>query len=312
MSVYNLFVVSVFWQLNVDLFSPEQGKRLFGFIAAGATLGALFGSSITATLALYVSPTFLLIGAALLLEVAVFAVSRLAKLSPSLRQTESEKAQNEKRKGDERPVGGSVFAGMLHALGSPYLLSVGAFLLLYSMTSTFAYFQQQDIVSLSIKERGAQTAFLASIDVGVNSLALLVQLFLTGRVVATLGVSLALALLPALTMVGFAGLALAPSLGMVALFQVIRRATDYAITRPVREVIYTVVSREDRYKAKGFIDTFVYRAGDQVGAWSAPLLMGLSLWAAPLAAIAIAAVWLVNALWLGRRQQALEAAGPRG
>jgi ATP:ADP antiporter, AAA family len=311
-SVYNLFVVSVFWQLNVDLFSPEQGKRLFGFIAAGATLGALFGSSITATLALYVSPTFLLIGAALLLEVAVFAVSRLAKLSPSLHQMQSERAQNERQKGDERPVGGSVFAGMLHALGSPYLLSVGAFLLLYSMTSTFAYFQQQDIVSLSIKERGAQTAFLATIDVGVNSLALLVQLFLTGRVVAILGVSLALALLPALTMVGFAGLALAPSLAMVALFQVIRRATDYAITRPVREVIYTVVSREDRYKAKGFIDTFVYRAGDQVGAWSAPLLMGMSLWAAPLAAIAIAALWLVNALWLGRRQQALEAAGPHG
>ena len=129
------------------------------------------------------------------------------------------------------------------------------------MTSTFAYFQQQDIVSLSINERGAQTAFLASIDVGVNALALLVQLFLTGRVVAILGVSLALALLPALTMVGFAGLALAPSLAMVAVFQVIRRATDYAITRPVREVIYTVVSREDRYKAKGFIDTFVYRAG---------------------------------------------------
>jgi AAA family ATP:ADP antiporter len=311
-SVYNLFVVSVFWQLNVDLFSPEQGKRLFGFIAAGATLGALFGSSITATLALYVSPTFLLIGAALLLEVAVFAVSRLAKLSPSLHQTEDEKVQNERQKGDERPVGGSVFAGMLHALGSPYLLSVGAFLLLYSMTSTFAYFQQQDIVSLSIKDRGAQTAFLATIDVGVNSLALLVQLFVTGRAVAILGVSLALALLPALTMVGFAGLALAPSLAMVALFQVIRRATDYAITRPVREVIYTVVSREDRYKAKGFIDTFVYRAGDQVGAWSAPLLMGMSLWAAPLAAIAIAAVWLVNALWLGRRQQALEAAGPHG
>jgi ATP:ADP antiporter, AAA family len=311
-SVYNLFVVSVFWQLNVDLFSPEQGKRLFGFIAAGATLGALFGSSITATLALYVSPTFLLIGAALLLEVAVFAVTRLAKLSPSLHQMQNERAQNERQKGDERPVGGSVFAGMLHALGSPYLLSVGAFLLLYSMTSTFAYFQQQDIVSLSIKERGAQTAFLATIDVGVNSLALLVQLFLTGRVVAILGVSLALALLPALTMVGFAGLALAPSLAMVALFQVIRRATDYAITRPVREVIYTVVSREDRYKAKGFIDTFVYRAGDQVGAWSAPLLMGMSLWAAPLAAIAIAALWLVNALWLGRRQQALEAAGPHG
>jgi AAA family ATP:ADP antiporter len=302
-SVYNLFVVSVFWQLNVDLFSPEQGKRLFGFIAAGATVGALVGAAVTASLARYVSPTWLLIGAAVLLEVAVFAVSRLAGLSPSLHRLQSDKA-----KADERPVGGDVLAGIIHAFRSHYLLSVGAFLLLYAVTSTFVYFQQADIVSHSFADRGAQTSFFASIDIGVNTLALIVQLFFSGRIIVILGVSLALALLPALTMMGFAALALTPSLGVIAVFQVMRRAADYAITRPAREVIYTVVPREDRYKTKGFIDTFVYRLGDQAGAWSVPLLNGAGARAAPLVAIAVAAIWLVNALWLGRRQQSLEAA----
>jgi ATP:ADP antiporter, AAA family len=123
-----------------------------------------------------------------------------------------------------------------------------------------------------------------------------------------LGVSLALALLPALTMIGFAALAVTPSLGVIAGFQIMRRAADYAITRPTREVIYTVVSREDRYKTKGFIDTVVYRLGDQAGAWSVPLLSELGSRAAPLVAIVITAIWLINALWLSRRQQSLEAA----
>jgi AAA family ATP:ADP antiporter len=319
-SVYNLFVVSVFWQLNVDLFSPEQGKRLFGFIAAGATIGALVGSAVTASLARYVSPTLLLIGAALLLEVAVFSVGRLARLSPSLHRRPGERggatasdgtSDNTNDKADERPVGGSVIAGITNAFRSPYLLSVGAFLLLYAVTSTFVYFQQADIVSHSFADRGAQTAFFASVDLGVNTLALIVQLFFTGRIILLLGVSLALALLPALTMLGFAVLALTPSLGVIAVFQVMRRAADYAITRPTREVIYTVVPREDRYKTKGFIDTFVYRLGDQVGAWSVPLLTGVGPRAAPLVAIAVAALWLANALWLGRRHQSLEAAQGR-
>jgi AAA family ATP:ADP antiporter len=303
-SVYNLFVVSVFWQLNVDLFSPAQGKRLFGFIAAGATVGALVGSAVTASLARVVSPTMLMIGAAVLLEVAVFSVGRLARLSPSLHRLPSDSAA---AKADERPVGGSVLAGITHAFRSPYLLMIGAFLLLYATTSTFVYFQQAAIVKDSFADRGAQTAFFASIDFGVNALALVVQLFFSGRIIALLGVALALAALPALTMIGFAALALTPSLGVLAAFQILRRAADYAITRPTREVIYTVVPREDRYKTKGFIDTFVYRLGDQIGAWSVPLLGGLASGATALVAIAIAALWLLNALWLGRRQRALEA-----
>jgi AAA family ATP:ADP antiporter len=319
-SVYNLFVVSVFWQLNVDLFTPEQGKRLFGFIAVGATVGALVGAAVTASLARYASPTWLLIGAALLLEVAVFCVARLARLSPSLHRSPGdagagngaaepaeERAKEDRAEEDERPVGGGVLDGIVNALGSPYLLSLGAFMLLYPVTSTFVYFQQAEIVSHSLADRGAQTAFFANIDLGVNSLALIVQLFLSGRVIVLLGVSLALALLPILTMAGFAALAMTPSLAVIAVFQVMRRAADYAITRPAREVLYTVVPREDRYKTKGFIDTFVYRVGDQAAAWSNQWLTGAGSRAAPLVGIAVAVIWLANAVWLGRRQQALEA-----
>ncbi len=304
-SVYNLFVVSVFWQLNVDLFSPEQGKRLFGFVAAGATIGAIIGAAITASLARYVPPTPLLIGAAVLLEVAVFSVGRLARLSPALhRRPETDRRE----KAAERPIGGTVVAGVSHALGSPYLLNVGGFLLLYAITSTFVYFQQAEIVSHSFADRGAQTAFFATIDFSVNTLALVFQLFLTGRIVLSLGVPLALAILPALTMIGFGTLALAPTLAAIAVFQVARRAGDYAITRPTREVLFTVLPREDRYKTKGFIDTVVYRLGDQVGAWSVALLNGPASRGAAVVAIGVAALWLANGLWLGRRQRALEAA----
>ena len=303
-SVYNLFVVSVFWQLNVDLFSPEQGKRLFGFIAAGATIGAIVGSGSTALLARHVPQTGLLIGAAILLELAVFSVGRLARLSPTLHQRAAEAAQ------DDRPIGGGVLAGLTHAVRSPYLLGVSLFLLLFAITSTFLYFQQAAIVRDNFPDRGAQTAFFASIDLAVNALTLVVQLFFTGRIVLVLGVALALAILPAMTMVGFGAMTLMPGLTTLAVFQVIRRAGDYAIARPSREVLFTVVPREDRYKAKGFIDTFVYRLGDQVGAWSMKLLDAIGAAAASLTAILLAALWLGIALWLGRRQEALAQAEP--
>jgi AAA family ATP:ADP antiporter len=301
-SVFNLFVVSVFWQMNVDLFSPEQGKRLFGLIAAGATIGAIVGSSLTATLARYVSPIFLLLAAAVVLEIAVFAVSRLSRLSPTLRhQTVAGVA--------EAPIGGSVFAGITRAFRSPYLVNVSLFLLLFAITSTFLYFQQAGIVSRSFSDRGTQTAFFATVDLLVNILTLLVQLFLTGRIVVLLGVALTLGVLPVLTIIGFGALVLAPTIAVVAVFQVLRRAADYAIARPTREVLFTVVPREDRYKAKSFIDTVVYRTGDQLGAWSVALLRGIGLGTAEVSMVVIpvAALWLVNALWLGRRQELLAA-----
>ena len=302
-SVYNLFVVSIFWQLNVDLFSPEQGKRLFGFIAAGATLGAIVGSAVTASLARSVPTMALLIGAAAMLEVAVFAVARLSRLSPGLQQRPEASA--------DRPIGGSMFAGFTNAFRSRYLVNVSLFVLLFAISSTFLYFQQAGIVNASFKDRGAQTAFFATIDLAVNVLTLGVQLFLTGRIVVWLGIAVTLALLPALTILGFGGLAIVPSLGVIAVFQVLRRAGDYAIARPTREVLFTVVPREDRYKTKSFIDTVVYRFGDQLGAWSVALLrmFGLGVGGVALVAIPIVALWLVNALWLGRRQELLEAEG---
>jgi ATP:ADP antiporter, AAA family len=297
-SAFNLFVVSVFWQLNVDLFNPEQGKRLFGVIAAGATVGAIAGSGVTASLARHVPPMLLLLTAAILLEIAVFSVRRLAHVSPTL-------GLQPLAGSAETPIGGSVFAGITHAFGTPYLLNLSVFLLLFAITSTFLYFEQAAIVGRRFADRGAQTAFFATVDLLVNVLTLVVQLFLSGRIVVGLGVALALALLPALTIVGFGLLALVPTAMAVAAFQVVRRAADYAIARPAREVLYTVVSREDRYKAKSVIDTVVYRTGDQLGAWSVALLRAVGLGGAQvsLVVIPIAAVWLVNALWLGRRQE---------
>ncbi len=303
-SVYNLFVVSVFWQLNVDLFSPEQSKRLFGLIAAGASIGAIVGSSVTAGLARHVSPIFLLFGAAILLEIAVFSVGRLSRLSPALHRGPAAAAA-----ADEAPIGGSVFAGITRAFGSRYLVNVSFFVLLFTVTSTILYFQQAGIVSHSISGRGAQTAFFATVDLCVNILTLAIQLFLTGHIVVLLGVALTLGLLPVLTIIGFGALALMPTIAAVAVFQVLRRAGDYAITRPTREILFTVVPREDRYKAKSFIDTVVYRAGDQIGAWSVALLRGAGLGTAEMALVAIplAGLWLVDALWLGRRQERLAA-----
>src|SRR5712691_305167 len=299
-SVYNLFVVSIFWQTNVDLFSPEQGKRLFGFIAAGATIGAIVGSAVTATLARYISPIVLLLGAALLLEVAVFAVGRLSRLSPALSHRSGGGDQ-------ELPIGGSIVTGITHAVRSPYLGNVSLFILLFAITSTFLYLQRVGIASRSFADGGARTQFFATIDLLVSTLTLVVQLFFTGRILVLLGVALALGFLPLLTMIGFGALVFAPTLSAIVVFEVVRRAGDYAIARPTREILFTVVPREDRYKAKSFIDTFVYRLGDQLGAWGVAGLRALGAGAAELALVAvpIAVLWLGNALWLGRRQQVL-------
>ncbi|MBV9654765.1 MAG: MFS transporter [Acetobacteraceae bacterium] len=296
-SIFNLFVVSVFWAMIVDLFDSEQGKRLFGFIAAGATVGAIMGSAVTASLAQHVAELWLLVGAALLLEVAVFCVGRLSRLSHSLNQRPGPDNTNE-------VVGGGVLTGITHAFKSPYLVNVSLFLLLFAITSTFLYFEQASIVSRTLHGRSEQTAFFAKVDLAVNVLTLGVQLFLTGRIVRRLGIAIALALLPGFSVLGFGAVAAAPALSSVVPFQVLRRAGNFAIARPTREVLFTVLPREDRYKAKSFIDTVIYRLGDQVGAWAFALLGALG-WGsrASLVAVPLSAAWLANAIWLGRRQE---------
>jgi ATP:ADP antiporter, AAA family len=301
-SIFNLFVVSVFWALMVDVFDAEQGKRLFGFIAAGATLGGIVGSSVTAGLASHVPATYLLLVSAALLEAAVFCVRRLSHLSDALQQKPTARRE-------ESPIGGSSFSGLKHALGSPYLINVSCYILLFAITSTFIYFQQAEIARQSFATRGARTAFFARVDLWVNILTLGAQLYLTARVLRWIGVALTLAALPLISVIGFGTLALAPTIAVLVGYQVIRRAGNFAFARPTREVLFTVVPREDKYKAKSFIDTVIYRLGDQVGAWSYAFFgwLGMGMIGIAVVAVPISLVWLVNGLWLGRKQKSLEA-----
>ena len=299
-SVFNLFVVSVFWALIVDTFNSEDGKRLFGFIAAGATIGAITGSAVTATFAKLIPIAILLIVAALLLEVAILCVRRLSRISAALNTRPAEGNA-------DAPIGGGVLSGITHAFSSGYLANIVIFMLLFAVTSTFIYFQQAEVVSRSFSDRGAQTAFFARIDLAVNIVTLIVELLLTARIVRFAGVGPTLAWLPLVTIAAFGTLAMVPTIGALMLVQIVRRSSDYAIARPTREVLYTVVPREDRYKAKNFIDTVVYRAGDQVGAWSYVLLtsFGMGLTQVAVAGSLLGVAWLGNALWLGRRQDRL-------
>ena len=304
-SVFNLVVVSVFWAFMVDVFTQEQGKRLFGFIAAGATVGAILGSTAPALLAQRVGSAPLLLISVVLLEIAVFAMTRLSGIATAL-QTATGAAR------EESPIGGGMMAGFSRAISSPYLLNVAIYMLLYTFTSTVLYFQQVDIAANYFSGRGARTAFFAQVDLAVNALTLVTQLFLTSRILKLLGVALTLSILPLFSVLGFAWLGVMPTIVAIVALQVTRRAGNFAIARPTREVLFTVLSREDKYKAKSFIDTAVYRLGDQIGAWSYAGLGALGLALSGIAlyvAVPVSAVWLANAYWLGRRQEQLAAAG---
>lgn len=300
-SIYSLFVPSVFWGFMADSFRPEQGKRLFAFISVGGTLGALAGAFLTSQLATVVGTPVLMVLSVLLLEAAVQAAKRFP---PSFRP------ESRARDEAQQPVGGTSLAGITHVLGSPYLLGVCLYMLLFTIGSTVLYFQQAEIVGARYADRESRTAFLASIDTVVQLLTVLAQLFLTARVIKWLGVGVTLAILPLVSMVGFTALGVAGTLTAFVAFQVLRRAGEYAVSRPAREVLYTVVSAEDKYKAKNLIDTFVYRGGDQIGAWSYAGLQGLGMSVATisLCAAPLSAVWLLVGLWLGRRYRGREGA----
>ena len=299
-SVFNLFVVSVFWGFMADAFRSEQGKRLFGFIGVGGTLGSIVGAAITASLVKVVGTAGLVLISAALLEVAVQCVGRLARLF-------REGGDGRQAVPDEAAIGGGVLTGISHVFKSPYLLGICGYMLLYTIGSTFLYFQQAHIVEGAYQDRAARTALFAQIDLVVNILTVVVQALLTGRLMKRLGVATMLTIVPAISVAGFLGVALVPTVAVLIGFLVLRRAGNFAVARPSREVLYTVVSREDKYKAKHFIDTFVYRSGDQLGAWSMAAMgaLGLGLAGTAFVAAPLAGIWLAMSLWLGRRQAAL-------
>lgn len=305
-SVFNVFAVAVFWSLMADLFTFEQGKRLFGFISVGGTLGAITGSSITSHLAESLEPGYLLLVAVLLFEVAVQAMRALVRVRPLRAEpTSSEGGANSTRPEDEHS--GGVLNGMSLVFRSSYLAWICLYMLLGSIAGTILYFLQADIVKAAASDKGAQTAIFARIDLGVNVLTLVIQLLLTGRMVKRFGLGITLCLQCAAFGIALILLGLTPSLFVLSCAMVIFRTGHYATSRPSREVLFTVVGREAKYKSKAFIDTFVYRGGDAIGAWlkvGLASLGGLGLQGIAFAALPIAAAWAAVAIVLGRRQKA--------
>jgi AAA family ATP:ADP antiporter len=295
-SVFNLFVVSVFWAFMVDVFTSDQGKRLFAFISIGGTLGAIVGALITAGLVQKIGVVSLLLISAALLELSAQCARRFPTQEPKDPVGDSTR--------EETPVGGGIWAGLVHNFKSPYLLGISSYMMLYAITSTLLYFQQVGIAAQAFSDRALRTAFFAKIDLLVNISTIVLQAFLTARLLKWLGLGVTLAMLPLLSVIGFVSMGVKPILVLLVVFLVLRRAANYAVARPAREVLFTVVSREDKYKAKNFIDTVVYRTADQIGAWITPLLtrFGFGLAAVSWVAAPLSLVWLIVSFWLGRKQ----------
>ena len=296
-SVFNLFAVAVFWSFMADLFTSEQGKRLFGFIGAGGTVGALLGPVVTIWLSAPLGPVNLLIVAAAFLELAVLCVHRIERVADAPTEADPRRQR----------VGGSAFAALSELIRSPYLLGVAGWVSLLSFGATVAYFAQANIVSTTIHGAAAQTRLFAGIDLAVSLLSLATQVFATGRFLKRFGTGAAAAALPAIYVVGFAALAIAPNLSVVVTLQVAQRWMNFAIANPARQVFFTVVGRDEKYKAKNLIDVVIYRGSDALYGWVYDSLqgLGLKLGAIALCALPIAAGWLALSAALGRTQERL-------
>jgi len=309
LSVFNLFVVSVFWSFMADVWHEEQARRLFGVIAAGGSAGALAGPALTAYLAGWLGPVNLLPIAAVVLAGALVCIVWLRRWASPLPLTLPSPPVGERV--EEGPLGGSALGGITGLLRSSYLLAICAFVALGTVLGTFIYFQQAQIVRAAYADPGQRTAVFAAMDLAVNTLTIGAQLFVTGRLAAHFGLSRLLAFLPALSLAGFTALAIVPTAAVLIVYQVLRRAATYGVTGPAREVLFTVLGREDKYKAKSVIDTVVYRGGDAASGWLFAWLTALGLGISGIAVVALplAIGWIAVALYLGRREEALRHEG---
>jgi AAA family ATP:ADP antiporter len=298
-SVFNLFAVTVFWSFMADLFTAEQGKRLFGFIGAGGTAGGLLGPVITVSLSVPLGAVNLLIAAAVLLELAVFCVLRLER--SAIGQAAAVGAAHT----GPQAIGGSAFAALPEVLRSPYLIGVGAWVSLLSFCATIIYFEQANIISAAVHDRDAQTRIFAGIDLAVNLLSLATQVFVTSQLLKRFGSGLTAGALPAVYIVGFAALFVAPTLAVVVVVQVMQRWMNFAVANPARQVFFTVLGREEKYKAKNLIDVVIYRGSDALYGWvfDGLQVLGLKFGAIALVACPVAAGWLVLSRILGRAQE---------
>ena len=301
-SVFNLFAVSVFWSFMADLYTSEQGKRLYGFIAAGGSAGALAGPAITIGLAKLIGVVHLIIVAAALLELAVLCAARLEPKQEVVQRS-------------LQSLGGGALDGLKMVFRSPYIAGITLWVALLSVVATFLYFEQATIVAATSDDPAVRTRIFATVDLAVGVLTLIVQFLATGKLIQRFGIGPALALVPVVFVGGFAVLAATPVLAVVIAFQALQRTANFAISNPAREVLFTVLARDEKYKAKNVIDIVAVRGADAVGGWLVTGLRALGMQARELAvcAIAISAVGLVLSTALGRAQgrRAIVAAGTR-
>lgn len=300
-SVFNLFVVAVFWSFMADNFGSDAAKRLYAWIAVGGTLGSIVGSLLTwgwiAVLGGY--EVWLMLVSVILLEMAVQCVKRLTRIlgGDGLRPRVTEAT---------RPLGGSAFQGLAQVVRSPYLLRICLYLLGYTITGSLLYFMQAQIVAGHFATRADQTQAFALIDLATQVTTLVVQVCVTRRLIASVGLGRTLGVLPIIAGLGFVAVAAAPVFWVIVVVQMLRRAARYAVSKPAREVLFSVVPRSEKYKAKAVIDTFVYRTGDVVGAGAYKLVGVFSATLGAVAAVAlpVSAAWALVALSLGRAQAA--------
>ena len=305
-SVFNLFATMLFWALMADRFTLEQGKRFFALVAVGGTLGAIFGPWLASVLAQPLGTPALLLVAIGFLALAVLAAWAVARSQP--RRTPADA-------GDDRSalseldvgavIGGSAWAGFKAVFRSRYLLGMAGYIVILTIMATFLYFTRLQMVAALGDDLDLRTTVFARIDMITQVATLVLQAVIAGHLMQRLGVHVALALLPVTVALGFIGLAIVGSLAALIVFEAVFRALQRAITRPARETLYTVVSREDKYKSKAFIDTFVYRGGDVAGAQVEGLLARLGMGLAALASVAVplALAWAALGVWLGRAQR---------
>ncbi|HZS65805.1 MAG TPA: MFS transporter [Burkholderiales bacterium] len=301
-SVFNLFAVSVFWSFMADIYASEQAKRLYGFIAAGGSAGALAGPAITIVLAKLIGVVHLIVVAAALLELAVVCAARLEPKRQVAQQSTVS-------------LGGGALDGLKMVLRSPYIAGITLWVALLSIVATFLYFEQASIVAATSDDPAVRTRIFATADLAVGVLTLAVQFLATGKLIERFGVGPALALVPVVFVGGFAVLAAMPVLAVVITFQALQRTANFAISNPAREVLFTVLARDEKYKAKNVVDIVAVRGADAVGGWLVAGLRALGMQARELAvcAIAISAVGLVLSTALGRAQsrRAIVAAGTK-
>jgi ATP:ADP antiporter, AAA family len=300
LSVFNLFVVSVFWSFMADLFTPEQGTRVFGIIAAGGSLGAIAGPVLTGAVTYVLPIPSLMLCSAVWLTACLVCIHRLDRW-PTCRAGVEPARQ---------ALGGTMWAGIRLAAGSSYLLGICAYLFLLTMSATVLYLEQTALISREITAPEARTRLFAGLDFAVNVLTFITQLWLTNRLVLRFGLGAALLCLPIVSALGFLALGAIPVLGVFLVFTVLRRVGEYAISKPAREVLFTVVSREEKYKAKNFIDTAVSRGGDASTGWivTAVKALGASTTVLAWLLVPLMMLWGWIAWFLARREAQLQRA----